>query len=168
VQQLIGRVPEVEQIADEAFLANPGARPVQVVGVTRALFPREGEPSAGKDAARRFLGFVEDALAAGEGEVEYDITPVEGWLLLNPQLWATWRKAGVRVSPVEHHVGWPVDVLESLREPIAALPPGSADIFIGWEPPHGQASLELGHALLARARRAAGRPDLRPLSGSDR
>jgi len=93
VQQLIGRVPEVEQIADEAFLANPGARPVQVVGVTRALFPREGEPSAGKDAARRFLGFVEDALAAGEGEVEYDITPVEGWLLLNPQLWATWRKA---------------------------------------------------------------------------
>lgn len=93
MQQLIGRVPEVEQVADEAFLANPGARPVQVVGVTRALFPREGEPSVGKDAARRFLGFVEDALAAGEGEVEYDITPVEGWLLLNPQLWATWRKA---------------------------------------------------------------------------
>jgi hypothetical protein len=41
-------------------------------------------------------------------------------------------------------------VLEPLREPIASLPPGSADIFIGWEPPHGQASLELDHALLER------------------
>jgi len=61
-----------------------------------------------------------------------------------------WATSDVRVSPLEHHIGWAVDVLESLREPIAALPPGSADIFIGWEPPHGQASLELGHALLAR------------------
>jgi hypothetical protein len=27
-----------------------------------------------------------------------------------------WATSGVRVSPVEHHVGWAVDVLESLRE----------------------------------------------------
>jgi hypothetical protein len=94
VQQLIERVPEVEPIVDQAFLADPGAQQVRIIGaVTRALFPREDEPFAGRDAAREFLGFVEEALAAGDGEVEYDLTPVEGWFLLNPQLRASWRDA---------------------------------------------------------------------------
>jgi hypothetical protein len=94
VQRLIERVPDLEPMVDEAFLADPGAQPVRVVSaVTRALFPRDSELSAGKDAERDFLGFVDDALAAGDGGVEYDLTPVEGWFLLNPHLRAAWRDA---------------------------------------------------------------------------
>jgi hypothetical protein len=94
VQRLVERVPEVEPIADEAFLAEPEAHPVRVVlAVTRALFPREGQPAAGDDAARKFLGFVEEGLASGDGGVEYDLTPVEAWFLLNPHLRAGWHDA---------------------------------------------------------------------------
>jgi hypothetical protein len=94
VQQLIERVPEVEPLVDRAFLADPEARPVRVVlAVTRGLFPRVGQPAAGDDAARKFLGFVEEGLASGDGGVEYDLTPVEGWFLLNPHLRAGWRDA---------------------------------------------------------------------------
>jgi hypothetical protein len=94
VQEMIEQVPEVEPLVDQAFLADPEARPVRVVlAVTRALFPREDQVAAGGDAARKFLGFVEEGFASGDGGVEYDLTPVEGWFLLNPQLRASWRDA---------------------------------------------------------------------------
>jgi hypothetical protein len=55
-----------------------------------------------------------------------------------------------RDERVERHLEWALDVVETLREPLASLPSGSADIFVGWEPPHGQASLELDHPFLQR------------------
>jgi hypothetical protein len=53
-------------------------------------------------------------------------------------------------APLERHLEWALDVVETLREPIASLPPGSADIFVGCELTDGQGSLELDHALLER------------------
>jgi hypothetical protein len=55
-----------------------------------------------------------------------------------------------RGAPVEQHLERALDVAESLRQPLASLPPGSADIFVGWEPPDGQRGLVLEHAFVAR------------------
>ena len=52
--------------------------------------------------------------------------------------------------PLEQHLEWAVGVVEALRVPIASLPPGSADIFVGYELIDRQGSLELDHALLER------------------
>src|SRR5436853_7225612 len=41
----------------------------------------------------------------------------------------------IRDAPVERHLEWALDVVETLREPIASLAPRSADIFVGWAPP---------------------------------
>jgi len=55
-----------------------------------------------------------------------------------------------RDAPVERHLERALDVVETLREPIASLPPGSADIFVGYELTGGQGGLVLDHALLQR------------------
>ena len=55
-----------------------------------------------------------------------------------------------RDAPVERHLEWAFDIVETLREPMASLPPGSADIFVGYQLVDGQGSLELDHALLER------------------
>lgn len=55
-----------------------------------------------------------------------------------------------RKERVERHLDWALDVVETLREPIASLPPGSSDIFVGCQLIEGQGSVELEHALLQR------------------
>jgi hypothetical protein len=52
--------------------------------------------------------------------------------------------------PLEQHLEWALGVVEPLQEPIASLPSGSADIFVGYQLVDGQGSLELDHALLER------------------
>jgi hypothetical protein len=52
--------------------------------------------------------------------------------------------------PLEQHLEWALEVAESLRAPLAELPSGSADIFVGWQPPEGQRGLVLVHGFLER------------------
>jgi hypothetical protein len=55
-----------------------------------------------------------------------------------------------RDEPVERHLEWALDVVEMLREPIASLPPGSSDIFVGCQLIEGQGSVGLDNGLLQR------------------
>jgi Domain of unknown function (DUF4279) len=55
-----------------------------------------------------------------------------------------------RDAAVERHLEWALDAVETLREPIASLPAGSTDIFVGYELTGSQGGLVLDHALLQR------------------
>ena len=45
---------------------------------------------------------------------------------------------------------WAADTVAGMRDQLASFPPGSVDLFIGWEPPGSQNGFALHRELLAR------------------
>jgi Domain of unknown function (DUF4279) len=53
-------------------------------------------------------------------------------------------------STLDAQLEWAGETVADLREELASLPPGSVDLFIGWEPPGSQNGFALNRELLAK------------------
>ena len=53
-------------------------------------------------------------------------------------------------SGLQAQLEWAAETVASMRERLASLPPGSVDLFIGWEPPGEQNGFVLDRELLAK------------------
>jgi uncharacterized protein DUF4279 len=53
-------------------------------------------------------------------------------------------------SDLQAQLEWAAGTVAALRDRLASLPPGSVDLFIGWEPPGRQNGFELHRELLAK------------------